>query len=161
MHFWSSRLISRGRWLKGCFLGGRGCEAIIFIGSRHWFAGGRRKTTNSCQTPTMCPAVDLRSFSSQIFHPLFEVGGRYSYPLTYRCERVVCGCMWWGSVGDPRPCRCPGRRAAHSSGSGSFAGPSAGLSNCLGYLGPPIYFFQFLFRKFPSSALFEAATRTI
>ena len=42
MHFLSLHsVISKHHWLKYWFLGDRGCKAIIFLGSRHWFTGRR------------------------------------------------------------------------------------------------------------------------
>lgn len=64
MHFLSHQAVVSKRYqLKCCFLKGRGCKAILFLGSRHWFVGGRKKENQPLPNAYCVPSCGHETLS--------------------------------------------------------------------------------------------------
>lgn len=74
MHFLSHQaMVSKRYPLKCCFLEGRGCKAILFLGSRHWFVGGRKKENQPLPNAYCVPGCGPETLS--IAHILSSLQG--------------------------------------------------------------------------------------
>lgn len=88
-------VVSKRYQLKRCFLGGRGCKATLFLGSRHWFVGGRKKEKQPLPNAYCVPSCGPETLSiAHIPSSLqgWEVGIIINLLLDVKRELVRCTC---------------------------------------------------------------------